>query len=183
LLPLNRRWNTVLKDEVYFYNEGPAASVAVTKYRERNAALSINGAITAYTLTNDVRVHKMLGILPWLLNDEPENALVVGLGIGITAKTLDMAEVKNISVAELSPGVIQASKEIFGTTYRNNKSLKIYPEDGRAHLFRNKESYDLITTNAVHPRLGNVIYTRDFYQLCFDRLSEQGTMCQWIPTN
>jgi len=181
---VNSRWNTVLNDEVIWYSEGPAASVGVTQFRNRNAALSINGAITAYTLLNDVQVHKMLATLPLVYCDKPERALVVGLGIGITTKTLEMAGVPEISVAEISPEVVSASENVFGNvSVKEDTSTVIYIEDGRAHLYRSKEKYDLITTNAVHPRLGNGIYTTDFYRLCSDRMQPGGKMCQWIPTN
>lgn len=181
---INKQWNTVLEDKVIYYREGPSASVGVTEFRNRNAALSINGAITAYTLLNDVQVHKMLGVLPWIFTEEPGDALVVGLGIGITAKTLDMAGVPDISVAEISPEVAYVCENIFGTLYfQADSSPAIFIEDGRAHLYRSEKTYDLITTNAIHPRLGNGIYTSDFYAMCADRMSPDGIMCQWIPTN
>ncbi|MCF8224988.1 MAG: fused MFS/spermidine synthase [Bacteroidales bacterium] len=181
---INKRWNHILENAVIYYKEGPAASVAVTKYRNTHAALSINGAITAYTIPNDVQVHKMLAVLPYIHSNNPDKALVVGLGIGITANTLNKADIPHITIAEISPGVVNASKHIFG--YFNHTMAgnpTIYMEDGRAHLYRTEHTYDIITTNAIHPRLGNNIYTKDFYELCLRKLSENGVMCQWIPTN
>jgi len=217
---LNKRWNIVLKDPVIYYNEGPSATVAVTKYRDTHAALSINGAIVAYTIPYDVQVHKLLATLPWLYSEDPSRALVIGLGIGITANSLLRAGVPDIEVAEISPGVIDASLNVFGTleaeaaadanirmdagagtdvdagaiadkdadadadaVAETDERLSIRVEDGRALLFRSEGTFDIITSNSIHPRLGNTIYTHEFYKLCLEKLSKGGVVCQWLPTN
>lgn len=45
------------------------------------------------------------------------------------------------------------------------------------------KKYDIITSNAIHPRLNNNVYTQDYYEICSDRLSDKGVFCQWIPQN
>ncbi len=183
----NNRWNEQLQDPVIYYEEGPAASVAVTRHDQANRALSINGAITAYTLQSDLRVHSMLGALPWFLSDNPPSrALVIGLGLGVTAKTLNNAGIDQIDIAEISPEVIHVASHLFShlnDSVAYKPHVNVFMEDGRAHLYQTPYTYDLITTNAVHPRLGNSLYTKDFYEICRRKMSANGVLCQWIPTN
>jgi hypothetical protein len=56
-------------------------------------------------------------------------------------------------------------------------------EDGRGYLMRTPSTYDIITSNAIHPRLSNNIYTRDFYEICRKKLRKGGIMCQWATPN
>jgi len=183
---IHSRWDQKLNNNLIYYEEGPAASVAVTKYDNVHLALSISGALTAYTIIHDIQVHTMLAALPWLCCEEPERALVVGLGLGVTARTLYEAGVPDIDIAEISPEVIHASQVVFSSINdriidKDNVHLNL--EDGRAHLFQTNKKYDIITSNAIHPRLGNTIYTSDYYQLCKEKLTEKGAICQWLPTN
>jgi hypothetical protein len=61
--------------------------------------------------------------------------------------------------------------------------LRLIIADGRNHLLTTTHSYDVISFNAIHPAYSPYLYTKEFYQLCRDRLSEQGVVCAWIPTN
>ena len=165
--------------------EGISATVAVTELPSKYMALSINGAKTAFTNPEDQRVHKMLAYLPWFFNPTARDAAVIGYGLGITTRCLAELGI-HTDVAELSPEVLSLSAEHFG--YLNhgliaNGNTKVFVEDGRSMLQRSTKKYDIITTNAVHPRLGPNLYSEDFYRLCSQRLTDSGTICQWIPTN
>ena len=165
--------------------EGMTATVLVTQLPSGYRALTINGAKTAFTNPEDQRVHKMLAYLPWFYNPQAKNAAVIGFGLGITARCLTDLNIET-SLAELSPEVLFLSSK--NLNYVNHGVLggdhiKTYVEDGRSMLLRSREKFDIITTNAVHPRLGANLYSSDFYRLCNDRLTDSGTICQWIPTN
>ncbi len=173
------------EEQILAMKEGMTATVVVSKLPSKYLALSINGAKTAFTNGEDQRVHKMLAYLPWFFNPNAQNAAVIGFGLGITTRCLTELNI-HTDLAELSPEVLQLSSAQFG--YLNHgvlgsSYLKLYVEDGRSVLQRSLKKYDLITTNAVHPRLGPNLYSSDFYRLCSNRLTDSGTICQWIPTN
>jgi hypothetical protein len=55
--------------------------------------------------------------------------------------------------------------------------------DGRNHILVTEQEYDIISVDATSPKMaGNgSLYTRDFYELMRNRLSEDGIAVQWIP--
>jgi len=189
IMPSNeflKRWQTKRqRDVLLFYKEGADSTVAVPLDVTGVKKININGSVTAYTDYADLRVHKMLAYLPLFLHRNPRNALVIGLGMGVTAQCLVRRSMKEIDVVEISPVVVEAAKFF---SKENKKVLEedtvsIIIEDGRNHLLITEKKYDIISSNAVHVRHSGNIYTQNFYQLCKERLSQKGVMCQWLPTN
>jgi spermidine synthase len=43
--------------------------------------------------------------------------------------------------------------------------------------------YDIISFNAIHPKLSANLYTLDFYRLCRERLTPDGVIAAWLPIN
>ena len=174
-------------DKIVFYDEGIGSTVTVRHYPydEDYLALNIDGHNSAYTTRKDRRVNGLLGHLPFLLVDKPENALVIGYGMGVTAHSLMQPGMKSVDIAEISPGVIKASPsfEPWNKKVLKDPRAHVHIEDGRSFLLMSRKKYDIITTNAVHPRLSNNIYTKDFYEICRDKLTDDGIVCQWIPQN
>lgn len=182
-----KRWQTKKPSDILlFYKEGADSTVAVSIDVTGIKRITINGSVTAYTDYADLRVHKMLAYLPLLLQRNPKKSLVIGLGMGVTAQCLVRPTMEEIDVVEISPVVVEAAAKSF--TRENEKLMdedivSIIIEDGRNHLLITKKEYDIITSNAVHVRHSGNIYTRDFYQLCKEKLSRKGVMCQWLPIN
>jgi spermidine synthase len=173
-------------DKLLYYKEAASATVAVPQHPNGIKMLAINSTITAFAEYYDLRVHKMLGYLPLLLHRNPENALVIGLGMGVTAQSLIQPSINQVDCAEICPEVAEAAAKCFYKENQNvlkNPKLKVIIEDGRNHLFITNKKYDIITSNAVHVRHSGNIYTRDFYEICKKKLSKDGIMCQWLPTN
>ncbi len=182
-----RHWQTRRPgDRLLFYKEGPDAAVAVPQHSDGVKFLSINGSVTAFAEFGDLRVHKMLGCLPALLHENPRSALVIGLGMGVTARSLADQGVERVDCVEINAGVVQACAEQFADVnggVLNDPRVRVIVDDGRSYLFMTDKKYDLITSNAVHARLSGNLYTREFYEICRRRLTENGVMCQWTSTN
>src|SRR5262249_60288435 len=55
--------------------------------------------------------------------------------------------------------------------------------DGRHLLLRDPTTWDVITLEPPPPTEAGVVnlYSRDFYELCRDRLAPGGIMAQWFP--
>lgn len=182
-----RHWQTEEKgDRLLFYKEGLGSTVAVPEKFDGVRELAIDGAVTAIAEYGDIRVHKLLAYLPYLLCEKPGNALVVGFGMGITCQSLIQEDMKEVTCVEICTEIIDGSSGYFKKENKkvlNEPTLKVVIEDGRSYMAMTDDTYDIITTNAVHPRLSINIYTKEFYQLCKRKLTKQGVMCQWMATN
>jgi spermidine synthase len=167
-----------------FYYEGTDATVTLRQYHNY-MALNINGHNTAYTSLKDQIVNRMLGYVPYMVHPQPKKALVIGFGLGFTVESLIQNEIDTVDVAEICGGVIKSGLAMneWNKAALKNPKVHTYLEDGRDLLFKAKAKYDIITSNAVHPRLSNNIYTQDFYELCKNRMHTGGIMCQWATPN
>jgi spermidine synthase len=173
-------------DRIEQYVEGSTSTVTVHRQPDGYKALAINGSKTAYSNPDDLRVHRLLAYLPYFFKPDAHNAFVIGFGLGVTSATLVQCNINDVEVAELAPEVIRVSAHAFSylnDDVLNENKLNMYYEEGRSLLFRSQEKYDIISSNAVHARLGANLYTRDFYDLCSNKLSTDGMLCQWLPTN
>lgn len=168
------------------YEEGISANVAIYEEDEKHLALAINGAKTAFSNIQDLKVHKMLTYVPLIHNMDADNALVIGYGMGVTTNELLKAGINDVEIAELSPEVVKLSSQHFAfllDAFSKITRPKLVLEDGRSYLLRSEKKYDIITSNAIHSRLGVNLYTREFYEIAKSRLTPDGVVCQWLPTN
>ncbi len=172
-------------DKIVFRREGVAATVQVNSEPSGHLALVINGAKTAFTNDDDLRVHKMLAYLPHVINRDAESAYVIGFGMGVTAATLAELSLERIKVADICPELLETAQFFipYNRDIVSNPKFTFMAEDGRSYLLRTAEKFDLITSNAVHARLNANLYTREFYELTAQRLNPGGIMAQWVPTN
>ena len=182
-----RHWDTRQPgDRLLFYSEDEGAAVAVVQHLDGIKELAINGAVTAFAEYGDLRVHRLLAALPLLLHPRPTNAFVIGLGMGVTCQSLLQSCMESVECAEISRGVVDACRTCFGEEnggVLDDPRFRIIQDDGRSALLSSLKRYDIITSNAVHPRLSGNLYTRDFYGICRSRLTPNGVMCQWMSTN
>jgi spermidine synthase len=171
-------------EKIPFYYEGVDATVTLRQYHTFTS-LNINGHNTAYTSVKDQIPNRMLGYIPYMVHAHPKRAMVIGFGLGFTVESLVQPEIDTVDVAEISLGVIKSGLAMnsWNNSVLKHPKVHKYLEDGRDFLFKTKARYDIITSNAVHPRLSNNIYTQDFYELCKNRLNKGGIMCQWATPN
>ena len=114
---------------------GATASVfeRISPSGKRTRDFAINGKKEASTDFEALRNQLVLGHLPMLLHRDPKNALVVGLGAGVTAGAVAVHPGAHVTVAELNPEVARATREFadanHGVLDRPNVSLVF--EDGR----------------------------------------------------
>jgi spermidine synthase len=170
--------------EVLYYREGLTASVAVTQDRDGAKMLNVNGVYTAYTNTGDLQVHCLLGYLPYFLCPQPEKALVIGFGLGVTAASLHSTgmQVDCVELAKEESGSASFFRE-YNDDILGRPKFSLIIGDGRHYLMKTAQRYDIITSNAVHVRLSPYLYTKEFYEICRSRLKPHGVVCQWLPSN
>src|SRR4029079_8395728 len=113
---------------------------------------------------------RLQALLPLItMQKQPQAAMVVGLGTGITAGALLAYDGLNQRVAaELLPGV-QRAANLFNGNFNaaSSPDLDIRLRDGRRELLGSEESYDLVTLEPPPPSAAGVanLYSTDFYRL------------------
>lgn len=172
-----------------FHHESHGGTVAVVENGrggQRFNRLYIQGVSNSGDAMPSLRYMRLQALLPLIVHaGEPESALVIGYGTGITAGALSRYPgLKRRVVAELLPGVLQAAPFFQGTydAYRDS-GLQVRLRDGRRELLASADTYDLITLEPPPPSAAGVVnlYSRDFYELAARRLNPQGIVAQWLP--
>ncbi len=124
--------------------------------------------------------------VPIVLHENPKSVFFLGLGSGISAGAAMRHPVERVTVAELTPEVITASRKYFGA-YLNglfeDKRARVVAEDGRNYLAGTRDDYDVIIADLFIPwRAGAAnLYTREHFEIVRSRLKPGGLFAQWIP--
>lgn len=127
----------------------------------------------------------LLGVLPLALARNPEKAFIVGYGGGYTVDFLTSTDLDLVKVIELEQGIIDASNYVYknGNPILQRKNLDLQIEDARFALARGIGApYDLILSQPSHSWLAGAanLFTKDFFDIVFGRLSDWGVYSQWL---
>jgi len=187
--PILQDWNIHHRGGTYdilYCKEGIECTLSVLHNKKTGALeLNINGQSTAYSSYRDIQVHKMLVHFPMLLHPDPEEVLIIGFGMGCTGYGATLHEKAKVTCVELVRDEIEAA-DYFRFL---NKGVMADPKfsfvhgDGRNYVHVVDEKFDVISFNAIHPRLSPMLYTADFYEKCKTRMTQDGIICAWMPTN
>lgn len=128
---------------------------------------------------------RALGHLPMLLHPDPQSAFVLGFGGGATTYAISTyPEVRRIDGAELSPAVLAVAPlfEEINNSILDDPRVDIQITDGRHALLTAERSYDVITVDLLWPQTAGTgsLYTKEFYEICHRRLSEDGVLVEWL---
>lgn len=125
--------------------------------------------------------------LIWIWNPQIRYVLTIGLGGGSIQKLFlhHYPEVK-IDTVELDPKVVEVAKKYFYVS--EDQRHKIYTEDGRQFLRRTRNIYDAIiidayTSSRYGPSIPYHLVTKEFFQICHTRLSEDGVLAYNVIGN
>lgn len=168
-----------------YYKEGAAGTVSVRRLGGTRS-LAIDGKVDASN-AGDMLTQRLLGLLPTLLHPGPRDALVIGLGSGVTADAiLASGEVQRLDVVEISPEVVEASAHFERENRRvlQNPALRLLVGDGRSHLRLSGRQYDVIVSEPSNPWMAGVaaLFTSEFFEAARARLRSGGVFCQWAHT-
>jgi len=168
-----------------FYREGQEAVVAVSEPREGGRRfLSINGRADAGSGDEDVLTQKLIAHVPLLLHGKAARVLVVGWGAGATAASAALHPVDAVECVEIEPATFEAAplfSAMNGALLRDPR-FRIVFADGRNHLLRSRQLYDVIVSEPSNPWISGVanLFTREFYETVRARLAAGGVFGQWF---
>ncbi len=169
-----------------FVGEGISSSVVITE-RGDQKSFYVSGKSEASSALLDMRLQRMMGHLPALVNSSPRSVLVVGFGAGVTAGSfVPYPEVQSIVICELEPLIPPASDEFFGKenshVVRDPRSRVVY-DDARHYILITPDKFDVITTDPIHPWVKgtSALYSKEYYELVKRHLNPGGVAAQWLP--
>lgn len=178
-----REFGKMIKME--YYKDGAGSTVAVHHdiRDSRNKSLRVNGKTDASS--GDEATQLMVGHLPALLHTKATNALVVGLGSGMTSgAVLRHTNILSVQTVEISPEVVEAAR--FFTNVNDNvfanPRFKLAIEDAKSFLKITDDKFDIIVSEPSNPWMAGVagVFTIEYYESCKSRLAEDGVMTQWV---
>jgi spermidine synthase len=178
------------KYEYPVIREGINSTIAVSRLYQEGAKghqFHVSGKVVASSLPADMRIQRQLGHLPALLHEKPRSVLIIGFGAGVTAGAFTLyRDVERIVIVEIEPSVPVISGEYFkreNYAVATDPRTEIIIDDGRHFLATTEETFDIITTDPIHPWVKGAasLYTREFYDLVKQRLNPGGLITQWVP--
>ncbi len=129
---------------------------------------------------------KLQAHLPLLLHPDARKILHIGFGSGGTAWSVSRHPVDQITIAEISPEVLDVSGQHLRSVNHGvlqDPRVRVVLNDGRNFVMATPEKFDVILSDSIHPRYaGNgSLYTLDYFQLCRKALRPGGVVSMWLP--
>ena len=170
--------------KVIAYHEDATGAVAVVQERE-NVSLRIDNHPMAGTEFGYLCSQRFLGHLPMLLHPNPQAVYVLGFGAGASCYWVSTHPgVKRIDTAELCPGVVRFAPLLAGLNHNilAEPYVTLDVNDGRNALLATRQMYDVISVDLLQPHAAGAgsLYTKEFYEVCSQRLNDGGIVAEWI---
>jgi len=157
--------------------------------RTRSQRLLTNGISMSASDFRNRRYMKLFVYWPVAVHPRLHRALLISYGVGATAKALtDTRELDTIDVVDVSRGILEMGRVVYPDPDRQplrDPRVRVHIEDGRFFLQTTEERFDLITGEPPPPDLDGVVnlYSREYFTLMRERLSEGGIVTYWVPTH
>ena len=124
--------------------------------------------------------HDMITHVAMATNPNIKKVLVIGGGDGGTVRELTRySHIEKIDMVEIDKLVVDVSREYLPITASklDDPRVSLYFEDGIRFVADTKEIYDLILVDSTDPiGPGEGLFTTEFYQNCFNILSDNGIL-------
>ncbi len=173
-----------MRRAVLFQRDDAEASVSVMQMTDTGQlALMINGKADAST-GMDMGTQIVLGALPFALKPDAKNVLLVGLGSGVTADTALRQPLHTLTVAEISPSVVEAQAYFKSVNEGSlaDPRVRLMVTDGRAFLGHSPYLYDAVVSEPSNPWIAGVgnLFTQEYFRRVRAHLVLGGVMVQWF---
>lgn len=180
------------KGRIIFYKEGINAVITVREtlktegYKYNTISYQANGKNEAGSVDGrPSEVWSLLGHIPILLHEgEPKEALLVGLGAGITLGAMEYYDLKSIDVVEIEPAVIEAARyfKVPNNNALDDPRVKMHVTDGRNFVFARQSGYDVIVSAVSDPWISGVsnLFTYEYFVELKKKLNEGGMVSLWF---
>jgi predicted membrane-bound spermidine synthase len=125
-----------------------------------------------------------LSLLAIAARPDTRSLLVVGFGAGKSVEDVP-SSVASVDVVELEPEIIAANRVLSGLRRKDplaDPRLHLSLNDARSALLLTERAFDAIVSQPSHPWTAGAshLYTREFFELVRERLSDDGVLVQWM---
>lgn len=124
--------------------------------------------------------HDMIVHVPMATNSDIKKVLVIGGGDGGTVRELTRySSIEQIDMVEIDELVVRTCQQYLPITAAklDDERVNLYFEDGIKFISQKKNEYDLILVDSTDPiGPGEGLFSNQFYQDCFDALTEKGIL-------
>jgi spermidine synthase len=175
------------RSKTLYSGEGINSSIAITQWEDGAIQFHVSGKVEASTESYDMRLQRMLGHMPALVNPNPQSVLVVGFGAGVTAGSfVPHPEVKRIVICEMEPLIPPMATRYFGKEnfmVATDVRTQIVYDDARHFVLTTPEKFDIITSDPIHPWVKGsaTLYSHEYFQMVKNHLNPGGVVSQWVP--
>jgi spermidine synthase len=167
-----------------YYREGASDTTGIWEFARSGHRVVFYGDQRGTAGTNTNSLNRTQGHLAHLLHPRPSASLQIGFGVGNTLAAASLhPEVLRLDCVELSPHVRETAPYFWTNAgVLDDPKVRLFVEDGRNYLLRTRERYQVITLEPPNAYTAGVVdlYTREFYELARDALSDDGVLSQWI---
>jgi spermidine synthase len=173
--------------EVLESHEGQNTSIAITRWNDNSIQFHVAGKVEASNNPYDMRLQRMLGYMPMLLQPAPKSVLIVGFGAGVTAGSFTTyPTIKRIVICEMEPTIPPTTTKWFAAQNHlvaKDPRTQIVFDDARHFVLTTREKFDVVTSDPIHPFVkGSAsLYSKEYFQMLRDHLNPGGVVTQWIP--
>jgi len=184
-----RLHGVTLPDPAPLFGEDASAVSAVFPGTGERWRVTVNGLPHSWLPYGGL--HTLLGAVPALIHEAPEEIAVIGLGSGETAWAVGCRkETKRVRVFEIAASQKQLlERAALVAPYPSllellsDRRVTTEAADGRQALARDETRYDVIEVDALYltsAGSGN-LYSVEFFELCARRLKPGGLVCSQKP--
>ena len=170
--------------DLLWYREGSTGTVSVRQLAG-TVSLAIDGKVDASN-AGDMLTQRLLAHVPLLLHPDPKRAAILGLGSGVTLGSALTHPLTDVTVLEISPEVVEASRFFENENHRAlaDPRTRLVVGDGRTHLMWGRGQFDVIVSEPSNPWMAGIasLFTREFFEGARARLAPGGVLCQWAHT-
>lgn len=167
-----------------YYREGATDTTGIWEARSSGHRVVFYGDQRGTAGTNTNSLNRTQGHLAHLLHPRPTASLQIGFGVGNTLAAASLhPEVERLDCVELSPHVRETAPYFWTNAgVLDDPKVRLVVDDGRNYLLRTRERYQVITLEPPNVYTAGVVdlYTREFYALAREALSDDGILSQWI---
>lgn len=175
-------------EKLLYYHEGLNAIITVRSSGPNGEVISYqaNGKSEARSVNGlPPESWAILGHLPSMLHKgEPKDALVIGLGSGVTLGMLGHYPYESFDVVELEQAVVDAARFFRKANHDalDDPRVRLHVTDGRSYLESVDKKYDVIVSGVSDPWISGVsnLFTYDYFTELKDKLKEGGVVAMWF---
>lgn len=178
--------------QVFFYQDGKTASVAVRRDGSGTVAIVTNGKPDASINLDpagrpalDESTMTLTGALPLLIKPDALRIANIGFGSGLTAEVLlSHSGPRELDTIEIEPAMVAGARSFFprvSLPFRDPRS-RMFFEDAKNFFARHGRRYDVIISEPSNPWVNGVagLFTTEFYRDTKRYLAPGGLFVQWL---